>query len=83
MKEKAIIPPLSTTTKGGQTALVEYVRASDPLDTFRGVIVVNEFGSQIEVTWGIGGICRDSPDTCNLTKDSPGFKELREKYLRA
>lgn len=83
MKEIPISPPLKTTTKGGLPAVVEYVRPNDRVDTFRGTIEIDEFGAEKEVTWGAGGICRDHADTFNLTKNSPGFIELRTKYLRA
>jgi hypothetical protein len=82
MKEIKIIPPLRTVTKGGMPAVVEYLRSNDPVDKFRGTVEIDEFGSEKDVLWGAGGISRDLPDAYNLTKDSPGFIELRARYLQ-
>lgn len=82
MKEMKIYPPLKTLTKGGMPAVVEYFRSNDPIDKFRGTVEIDEFGTEKEVLWGSGGIGRDLPETFNLTKDSPGFIELRTRHIR-
>jgi hypothetical protein len=82
MKEIRIEPPLETSTRGGMLAVVEYFRPGDAIDRFRGTVAIDEFGTQREVLWGSGGICRDSHESFNLTKDSPGFVMLRARFIR-
>jgi len=82
MKEIKIVPPLRTVTEAGMPAVVEYFRLLDPIDKFRGTVETNEHGAERDVLWGSGGIARDLPEGYNLTRDSAGFMELRDRYLR-
>jgi hypothetical protein len=75
-----MIQPVSTKTSGGFDATITGI---DPLNTdcLVGSIITPGAGHR-DVSWNLGGICRDNQDSCNLDMRNNETRDVRETAIR-